>query len=139
MVTIGDYEFKEDRYYSEDHVWVKAESAGGYTLGLDPMGLAIAGSISMIRVKKAGKSLKKGRAFGTMESGKGVISLKSPLNGEILEVGPLVEEKKFEELMDEPYVNWLVKVKLSDESELGELMKEVADIAKWGKSELAKL
>ena len=57
MVTIGDYEFKEDRHYSEDHIWIKAEGNGESTMGLDPMGLAIAGNVSMIRVKKAGKSL----------------------------------------------------------------------------------
>ncbi|MFX0101703.1 MAG: glycine cleavage system protein H [Candidatus Hodarchaeota archaeon] len=139
MVTIGDFEFKEDRYYSEDHIWVKVESTGESTMGLDPMGLAIAGNISMVRVKKAGKSLTKGRAFGTMESGKGVISLKSPLNGEILEVNPLVEDRKFEEMMDDPYENWLVKIKLTDESELNDMKKDIADIIKWAKLELSKL
>lgn len=141
MVQIGDYEFLEDRYYHQDHIWVKPLPEGGNValVGIDAMGFAIAGKISMIRVKKSGKPLDKGKAFGTMESGKGVVPLKSPVSAMILDVNPLLEEKNFSEIIDRPMDAWLVKVECSDPSELELLMKQKADIAKWAKEELAKV
>ncbi|MHA1791647.1 MAG: glycine cleavage system protein H [Promethearchaeota archaeon] len=138
MVQIGDFELKEDRYYTKDHLWILQEG-DDFKMGIDPMGFVIAGKISMIRVKKAGKPLKKGRAFGTMESGKGVVPLKSPFNGSIIEVNPVVEEKKFDELIKNPFENWLVKIKIDDQSELEGLMKTSAEISAWAKEELAKI
>ncbi|MHA1680410.1 MAG: glycine cleavage system protein H [Promethearchaeota archaeon] len=139
MVQIGDYEMREDRVYSPNHLWILS-GTGGVTIGVDPMGYSIAGNISMIRVKKEGKPLKKDKAFGTMESGKGVISLKSPVNGTILEVNSLLSEKKFKEILEDPYEQgWLIKAELSDPSELDTLIKDVADISSWAKEELAKM
>ncbi|MBD3185285.1 glycine cleavage system protein H [Candidatus Bathyarchaeota archaeon] len=138
MVTIGDFEFPEDRMYSDNHLWIFQEGSS-VTVGVDPMGFAIAGDISMIRVKKVGKSMKKGRAFGTMESGKGVISLKSPFNGTITEVNPVVQDKQFDSIKENPYETWLIKAELSDTSELDGLMKTVAEISKWAKEELSQL
>ncbi|MHA1369087.1 MAG: glycine cleavage system protein H [Promethearchaeota archaeon] len=139
MVTVGDYEFPEDRYYSSDHLWIKLTGENVVEIGIDKMGFSIAGKISMIRIKKAGKPLKKGRAFGTMESGKGVVPLKAPVNGEIMEVNSLVLEKKFDELMEKNYECWLIKARIDDASELDELMKDTSKIVPWAKDELAKL
>lgn len=138
MVTIGDFEFPEDRMYSDNHLWILQEDSS-VTVGVDPMGFAIAGDISMIRVKKVGKSMKKGRAFGTMESGKGVISLKSPFNGTITEVNPVVQDKQFDRIKENPYETWLIKAEVSDSSELDGMMKTVAEISKWAKEELSQL
>ncbi len=141
MVHIGDFDFPEDRLYFSDHIWVKLEneSAKMAIMGIDEMGFAIAGTISMIRVKKSGKPLAKGRAFGTMESGKGVIPLKSPLSGIITDVNPLLDEKKFTVITEKPFDNWLVKIQYENPDDLKVLMKSPPDIVKWAKEELAKI
>nr|MDO8117848.1 hypothetical protein [Candidatus Sigynarchaeota archaeon] len=140
MVQIGDFNFPEDRYYSTDHIWVKVEADNKVALmGIDAMGFTIAGNISMIRVKKGNKPVATGRAFGTMESGKGVVPLKSPVTGTILDVNPLLEEKNFQAFIDNPFDNWLVKIQMENAGELGGLFKKTADIAKWAKEELAKI
>ncbi len=140
MVQIGDYNFPEDRHYSNDHIWVKVDADGKTALmGIDGMGFTIAGNISMIRVKKGNKPVAIGRAFGTMESGKGVVPLKSPVTGIVLDVNPLLEEKKFSAFIDNPFDTWLVKIQLESASELASLFKKTADIAKWAKEELAKI
>ena len=141
MVHVGDYEFLEDRHYNADHTWVKPVPGGENValVGIDAMGFAIAGKIAMIRVKKAGKPLEKGKAFGTMESGKGVVPLKAPVAGSIVETNPLLDEKRFADIVERPFEHWLIKVKLDDLGELDGLMNEKADIARWAKDELAKI
>lgn len=142
MVQIGDFEFPEDRIYWTEHIWVQIEEGSDLAImGIDAMGFSIAGKISIIRVKKGGKPLAKGRAFGTMESGKGVVPLKSPLSGLITDVNPLLDEKKYAEIVENPYDNWLVKIQLENPAELDgdDFMKDAGDISKWAKDELAKI
>ncbi|NMC06842.1 MAG: hypothetical protein GYA24_16610 [Candidatus Lokiarchaeota archaeon] len=141
MVSIGDFTFPEDRSYSRDHIWVKVEEKDARTavMGIDGMGYAIAGKISIIRVKKGGKPTAKGKTFGTMESGKGVVPLKSPLSGVITDVNPLMEEKKFDVMVNDPFEHWLVKIQYDDPSELDDLIKGAGEITKWAKIELAKM
>jgi len=141
MVTVGDFDFKDDRLYSRDHIWVLVddESAKIAIMGIDGMGYSIAGKISIIRVKKGGKPAAKGKTFGTMESGKGVVPLKSPLSGVITDVNPLMDQKKYDDFVDHPFDNWLVKIQYADPAELADLMKGAAAISKWAKEELAKM
>ena len=143
MVQIGDFEFPEDRVYWTEHIWIQLEegSENSAMMGIDAMGFAIAGKISIIRVKKGGKPLSKGRAFGTMESGKGVVPLKSPLSGLITDVNPLLDQKKYSEFVENPYENWLVKIQIENQAELDgdDFLKSAADISKWAKDELAKI
>jgi glycine cleavage system H protein len=141
LVSIGDHTFPEDRLYAPDHIWVKMddENAKIATMGIDSMGFDIAGKVSIIRVKKGGKPLEKGRAFGTMESGKGVVPLKSPLSGVIKDVNPLLDQKKYTVFVEQPYDNWLVKIQYENLGELGTLMKGAAELSKWAKEELAKM
>jgi glycine cleavage system H protein len=141
MVSIGDFDFLEDRVYSRDHIWVKVEDkdAKTATMGIDGMGYAIAGKISIIRVKKGGKPTAKGKTFGTMESGKGVVPLKSPLSGVITDVNPLMDQKKYDAFVDEPFENWLVKIQYENPSELADMVKGAGEISKWAKEELAKM
>jgi glycine cleavage system H protein len=143
MVQIGDFAFPEDRYYNKDHVWVQVEDEAEQiaTFGIDAMGYSIAGTISVIRVKKpsAEKPQEKGRAFGTMESGKGVVPLKSPLNCTILEANPLLDAKNYETFSQAPFDNWLIRVKYADSEELAGLLNSSNEISNWAKEELAKL
>ncbi|MBN2151331.1 MAG: glycine cleavage system protein H [Candidatus Lokiarchaeota archaeon] len=141
MVSIGDFDFPEDRLYSRDHIWVKVEDEGGKiaAMGIDAMGYSIAGQISIIRVKKGGKPAIKGKTFGTMESGKGVVALKSPISGVITDINPLIDQKRYASLIEQPFENWLVKIQYEDAGELAQLIKGVAEISKWAKEELSKM
>ncbi len=141
MVSIGDFDFPEDRLYSRDHIWIKVEDEGKKiaAMGIDGMGYSIAGKISVIRVKKGGKPTIKGKTFGTMESGKGVVPLKAPISGLITDVNPLMEQKKFDAIMEQPFESWLVKIQYDNPGELADLLKGTGEISKWAKEELAKM
>ena len=74
-------------YYSvEDNTWVRVNDDGTVTIGMTDIAQSLAGPILHARPKKAGVTGKKGRPIATVESGKWVGPVKSPMTGEIVEV-----------------------------------------------------
>ncbi|MHA1264757.1 MAG: glycine cleavage system protein H [Candidatus Helarchaeota archaeon] len=138
MVKVGEYELPDDLYYYEQHTWAKVEG-DLVRVGLDTIGLARAGKIVFIRVKK-GKTINKGKTFGTAEAGKGVIPLYAPITGEIVESNPKVNKRDVAALNEDPYgEGWIVKMKPSNlDAELKEL-KHGADIVPWAEEEIKKI
>ena len=94
-----------------------------------------------LNTKKVGRSVKAGKTLGTVESGKWVGPLKSPVSGEIAEVN---EEARKEPsvINDDPYGRgWVAVIAPSDlEAEMGELIKgsDGADLESWLAGEKAK-
>ena len=85
MVKIDGNEFPDDLYYHRDHMWVKVEG-GGVRVGYNDWAQEAAGKLVNLNTRKVGRSVKAGKTLGTVESGKWVGPLKSPVAGEILEV-----------------------------------------------------
>lgn len=113
MIEIGEYKAEEDYYYEPTHVWMRIEDDGTTTLGFDDFGQKAAGKIVFIDVPEEGTILEKGQKLTTIESGKWIGALNSPISGEIIEAN--------EELWDNPRLlnenpyetGWIVKVKPS--------------------------
>jgi glycine cleavage system H protein len=106
--------------YTEDHEWTKIES-GVATFGITDFAQNALGDIVFVELPEVGDQLKKGDSFGVVESIKSVSDLYLPLSGEVTEVN--------QELVDDPakcnsgpYDAWMIKIKVSDPSEEGELM-----------------
>ncbi len=138
MVKVGDFELPDDLYYYEQHTWVKLEG-DLVRVGLDTIGLARAGKIVFIRVKK-GKTVKQGKTFGTAEAGKGVIPLYAPVNGDVVESNPNVEKRNVTALNEDPYgEGWIVKMKPSSLDEDLKALKHGDDVTPWAEEEIKKI
>lgn len=140
MVKVGDYELPDDLNYHEKHTWTK--KVGDLMLvGVDSIGVALAGKIIFVRIKKAGKIITANKNFGTAEAGKGVIPLTAPLTGEIVETNPKVSGRQVKDLNEDPYgEGWLIKIKPTGDldSELGKLITGAA-IKPWAEEEIKQL
>ena len=137
-MKVGDYELPDDLYYYEQHTWVKIEG-DLVRVGLDSIGLARAGKIVFVRVKK-GKVVKQGKTFGTAEAGKGVIPLYAPVNGEVVEGNPNVDKRNVDPLNEDPYgEGWLVKIKPSNLDEDLKVLKHGDAVAPWAEEEIKKI
>ncbi len=113
MVNIDGNEFPDDLYYHKDHMWVKIEN-GKVRLGYNEWAQEAAGKLVNLNLRKVGRSVKAGKTLGTVESGKWVGPLKSPVAGEILEVNPEVL-KSPSIINDDPYgAGWIAVIAPSD-------------------------
>ncbi|MFQ6123280.1 MAG: glycine cleavage system protein H [Candidatus Heimdallarchaeota archaeon] len=131
MVTFQDMEFPEDRLYHKEHSWAK-EEGGLITVGLDSFTGKAAGTIAHIRIFNPGKEITIGKSVGTIETGKWVGPIRTPVSGIIIEVNEAVKEKP-DTLNTDPYENgWIFKVKPTNwEREKAELMKTSDKIVTW--------
>lgn len=122
MTTIDQYEFPDDLLYDKDHVWARVEG-DMITIGMTQFGQDLAGEIVYVEVPRVGRAVSQGEAFMSMESGKWVGRIKSPISGEIAEAN---EEVEWESSLvnQDPYgEGWLAKIEASDLNELGTLLK----------------
>ncbi len=138
MVKVGDFELPDGLYYYEKHTWVKVEG-DIVRVGLDTIGLARAGKIVFIRVKK-GKTVVQGKSFGTAEAGKGVVPLSAPVSGDIVEGNPNVDKRNVTALNDDPYgEGWIVKMKPSNLDAELQTLKQGAAVVPWAEEEIKKI
>lgn len=111
---------KKDLYYTEDHEWVAFEN-GIATVGVSDYAQHQMGDIVFVELPEVGDEFSKGDDFAVIESVKAASDSFIPVSGEIVEVNEELEDEP-EKINAEPYDAWLVKVKVSDESELDALM-----------------
>jgi glycine cleavage system H protein len=126
MTTFGEYEFPDDLFYDQEHVWARVEG-NTVTIGLTQFGQDLAGEIVYVEVPRVGREVSQGEAFMSMESGKWVGRIRSPVSGTIAEVN---EEVEWESTLvnEHPYdEGWLAKIEASDLGELDNLMKADSD------------
>ncbi|MHA1410665.1 MAG: glycine cleavage system protein H [Candidatus Odinarchaeia archaeon] len=136
MVKVDKYELPDDLYYNDDHIWVKVED-GKARLGLNDFGQVIAGKILFARTRPQGKEIKAGKSFVSIETGKWVGSLKSPISGTIVEVNPKLKSKP-SLINEDPYgEGWLVVVEPSNlDEELAALHHDPEEIKTWLEKEI---
>ena len=107
--------------YLSSHQWVRLEGNVG-TVGITEYGQEKMGDILYVELPQKGKKVKQKDSFCTLESVKAVFDVPSPVSGEIIEVNnKLKDDPSF--INKDPYgEGWLVKIKLSDPSELDLLL-----------------
>jgi glycine cleavage system H protein len=119
---IESYEFPDDLLFDEEHSWARVE--GDIVVqGLTDFGQAIAQEIVFAEAPRAGRQVEQGQTFMSMESGKWVGRIKAIVSGEILEAN---EELEWEASLvnDSPYEEgWLVKLRITNPTELEALWK----------------
>jgi len=107
--------------YTKDHEWIRIEGEIGY-VGVTDFAQGELGDIVFIEIETVGETLKKEEVFGTIEAVKTVSDMFMPVSGEIIEMNPAIEESP-DVVNKDPYGNgWMVKIKLTDASEVSNLL-----------------
>ena len=110
-----------DLKYTKDHEWVKIEGDVA-TVGITDFAQGELGDIVYVEVETVDETLDAEEVFGTVEAVKTVSDLFLPLSGEIIEFNESLEDEP-EVVNTDPYGDgWMIKVKLSDASEVDALM-----------------
>jgi glycine cleavage system H protein len=121
----------EGLYYSKSHEWVKLLEDDVVLIGITDFAQSELGDVVFVDLPEVGDTVSQEEEFGAVESVKAASDLISPVSGEILEVNDdLVGEPEL--LNKNPYDNWLLKVKLENNDELGTLLssQEYAEFIK---------
>lgn len=114
--------FPADLYYTTDHEWLRVEGDTAY-VGVTDFAQEQLGDIVFIDINSVGKTIDQHGIFGTVEAVKTVSDLFLPVSGEILEKNPTLDSNP-EKVNSDPYGDgWMVKIKISDASQLSGLMK----------------
>jgi glycine cleavage system H protein len=114
----------EGLLYSPSHEWVKVEGNLAW-IGISDHAQHALGSVVFIDLPKVGQTFKKGDAIGAVESVKAASDVYTPVSGKVLEVNDELDGSP-ELLNDDPYGSWIIKVELSDVSELDALLNKDA-------------
>ena len=108
--------------YTKDHEWLKASNDGTAIVGITDYAQESLGDITFVEFPEVGETFGSGETFGVVESVKAASDLYMPVDAEILEINESVDSSP-ELLNGDPYeAGWLLKIKLTDASQLDGLM-----------------
>lgn len=113
--------FPEELRYTKDHEWIRLEGNVA-TIGITDFAQHELGDIVYVEIETVGENLGKEEVFGSVEAVKTVSDLFMPISGEILELNENLDGNP-ELVNTDPYnEGWMVKVKITDSTELDSLM-----------------
>ena len=112
----------EGLYYSESHEWVKVEGDVAI-IGITDFAQHAMGDLSYVDMPEVDDELEAGEEFGAVESVKAASDLFTPVTGTVVEINEALEDAP-ELLNEDAFANWIMKVKMSDPSELEGLMEK---------------
>ena len=110
----------EGLYYSESHEYVKVDGDFAY-IGITDYAQHALGNVVYVDLPEVDDEVEAGEEFGAVESVKAASDIISPVSGTVVEVNEALEDEP-ELLNQDAYENWIIKVELSDKSELESLM-----------------
>ncbi len=110
--------------YTKDHEWIRIEGDIA-VVGITDFAQGELGDIVYVEVETVDETLDKEEVFGTVEAVKTVSDLFLPLSGEIMEFNEGLEDEP-EKVNTDPYgEGWMIKIKISDTSEIDDLMTDL--------------
>ena len=119
-----NYKTPEELKYTKEHEWTSMEPESA-TIGITDFAQSALGDIVFVELPEVGSTISKGESFGVVESIKSVSDLYAPLTGKVIAKNDQLEESP-ELLNQDPYKNWMVKIEVTNENEISELLsKEV--------------
>ena len=118
---MSEASYPDGLYYNEEHDWARVDGDTA-TFGITWYAQDSLGEVVYFSPAEAGKAIEKGGEYGELESTKAVSSLIAPLSGEVTETNAALDGSE-STVNDDPYGDgWLIKVRMSDTSELDSLM-----------------
>lgn len=112
--------YPESYRYTKEHEWIEVNGNIG-TVGITDYAQNSLGDIVYVELPKIGSEVGAGKVFGSVESVKAVSDLYSPVTGKVTAVNEELVNSP-EKVNTEPHTAWIIKVELSDPSELGKLL-----------------
>ena len=117
----------EGLYYSESHEYVRVEGDFGF-IGITDYAQNALGNVVYVDMPDVDDEVEAGEEFGAVESVKAASDLYSPVSGTVVEVNEALEDQP-ELINQDAFANWIIKVELSDKSELDALMSAADYVA----------
>ena len=111
-------------YYSESHEYVKVEGDFGF-IGITDYAQHELGNVVYVDMPEVDDEVSAGEDFGAVESVKAASDLMSPVSGTVVEINEALEDEPGL-INKDAFENWIIKVELSDKSELDNLMDAAA-------------
>lgn len=111
----------EELKYTKDHEWIKIDGDVA-TVGITEFAAGELGDIVYVEVETEGETLAKDEVFGSVEAVKTVSDLFMPLSGEVLEFNEELESAPETVNSDAFGEGWMIKIKMSDLSEIDALL-----------------
>ncbi|MEM7443581.1 MAG: glycine cleavage system protein GcvH [Pseudomonadota bacterium] len=111
--------------FTQDHEWVRVEGDTG-TIGISDYAQQQLGDVVFVELPAVGKSMTKGDEAAVVESVKAASEVYAPVDGEVTEVNDALTDEPGLINSDAMGEGWFLKVKLSDTSQLDQLMDEAA-------------
>lgn len=113
--------FPENLKYTKDHEWIRLEGDTAF-IGITDFAQGELGDIVYVEIETEGEDLAQEEIFGTVEAVKTVSDLFMPVSGKIMEVNPGLQTNP-EAVNKDPYgAGWMIKVAISNTSELDGLL-----------------
>ena len=112
--------FEAGLYYSESHEYVRVEGEFGY-IGISDYAQHALGNVVYVDMPEVDDEVTAGEEFGAVESVKAASDLFSPVSGVVVEVNEALEDQP-ELINQDAFKNWIIKVELSDKTEVDSLM-----------------
>lgn len=107
--------------YTAEHEWIRVEG-DEIVVGVTEFAQGELGDVVFIEIETEGESMSRGETFGTIEAVKTVSDLYMPVDGEIVKANPALEDTP-ELVNSEPFEGgWMIRIKLTDPSQLDDLM-----------------
>ena len=111
-------------YYSESHEFIKVEGDFGF-IGITDYAQHELGNVVYVDMPEVDDEVNAGEEFGAVESVKAASDLNSPVSGTVVEVNDALEDEPGL-INKDAFANWIIKVQLSDKSDLDNLMDAAA-------------
>ncbi|ELA9842640.1 glycine cleavage system protein GcvH [Vibrio parahaemolyticus] len=107
--------------FADSHEWVRDNGDGTVTIGISEHAQEMLGDVVFVDLPEVEDEIEAGDSFSLVESVKAASDIYAPISGEIVEINEELEDSP-ELINEEPYEGgWIVKVKMSDPSELDNL------------------
>lgn len=118
-------DIRDDLMYTKDHEWIRVEGDIA-TIGVTDFAQGELGDVVFVEIETVGESLDQEEIFGTIEAVKTVSDLFMPVSGEVVELNDALESSP-DVVNKDPYgEGWMIKVKLSDASQVDGLLDAAA-------------
>lgn len=118
--------FPENCRYTKDHEWIRMESDTTAYVGITDFAQSELGDIVYVEVETVGEKIQANKPFGLVEAVKTTSDLYMPVNGEILEFNPLLDQNHGDNpvlINNDPYgEGWIVKIALTNSKDIDGLM-----------------
>jgi len=112
--------YPADLKYTKEHEWLRIEGDTG-AIGITDFAQQQLGDVVYVDLPDVGATITAGSVFGTIESVKAVSELFAPVTGEVVETNTSIKDRP-DHVNSKPHETWMVKVRLTNSSELAGLM-----------------